>query len=209
MALLHDATLTPSKLDLLAGWLAEQPWFDGDPSTLARVAAYRFDDPAGKVGLEVMLVAAGDGPVVQVPLTYRDAPLPEGDAWLVGTSQHSVLGRRWVYVGEGDPVFVSCLVSTIVTGGHEAGLELDKDGRRVVVPPSARVHGTGTPDTVVPVATRFSVDDQGETVVVRSRGVVLRIPRLPGPDDPAAGLRLVGSWDASGDRLLATAELLE
>jgi hypothetical protein len=39
------------------------------------VSAYRFDDPAGEVGIETLLVRRGAGPVLQVPLTYRGAPL--------------------------------------------------------------------------------------------------------------------------------------
>src|ERR1700710_2202585 len=100
MALLHRATLQPSKLELLQDWAPTQPWFDGDRSAeLVTVAAYRFDDPEGEVGIETLLVRAGDGPVLQVPLTYRAAPLDGGDAWLIGTMQHSVLGQRWTYDG--------------------------------------------------------------------------------------------------------------
>ncbi len=36
------ATLSPSKLELLATWLPEQPWFDGDAANLTRVAHYRL-----------------------------------------------------------------------------------------------------------------------------------------------------------------------
>lgn len=42
---IHDATLTPTKLELLAGWLPKQEWFFGDADDLTRVAAYRFVDP--------------------------------------------------------------------------------------------------------------------------------------------------------------------
>lgn len=76
MALLHRANLHPTKLELLAAWLPGRSWFHGqDTADLVRVAGYRFDDPAGAVGIETMLVKAGDGPVHQVPLTYRGAPL--------------------------------------------------------------------------------------------------------------------------------------
>jgi hypothetical protein len=112
MALLHQAELVPSKLEALAAWAPSQPWFDGDPERLERVAAFRLDDPAGEVGVEVLLLRAGDGPVLQVPLTYRGSPLEGGDEWLVGTMQHSVLGERWVYDGCGDPVYVATAVAT-------------------------------------------------------------------------------------------------
>lgn len=50
----------PSKLELLAGWLPNQPWLDRDAGDLRRVAAYRFVDPDGEVGTETLLVASGD-----------------------------------------------------------------------------------------------------------------------------------------------------
>lgn len=55
-----------------------------------------------------------------MPLTYRGAPLPGAEPWLVGTMEHSVLGRRWVYDGCGDPVHVAALVATILAGGIQA-----------------------------------------------------------------------------------------
>src|SRR5215218_7739419 len=98
MALLHRAEITPTKLELLDAWLPTRAWYRGpaDPG-LAKVGAFRFDDPAGEVGIETLLVQAGDGPVLQVPLTYRAAPLAGAEPWLIGTTEHSVLGRRWVY----------------------------------------------------------------------------------------------------------------
>src|SRR5258706_8514918 len=114
MALLHQADLQPTKPELLAVWLPPRSWYQG-PATpaLKRAAAYRFDDPAGEVGIETILVQAGGGPVYQVPLTYRGAPLDGADRWLIGTTEHSVLGRRWVYDATGDPVYASTLASTI------------------------------------------------------------------------------------------------
>ncbi len=61
------------------------------------------------MGVETLLVRVGEGPVLQVPLTYRGAPLPGGESALVGTMEHSVLGPRWVYDGTGDPVYVATL----------------------------------------------------------------------------------------------------
>jgi hypothetical protein len=97
--------LTPGKLELLAEWLPSQDWFTGDVGGgLVRVAAARFVDPDGAVGIETMLVGAGDH-VFHVPLTYRGAPLAGGEAFLIGEMEHSVLGPRWVYDGTGDQVY--------------------------------------------------------------------------------------------------------
>jgi hypothetical protein len=40
------------------------------------------------------------------PLTYRGAPAAGADGHLIGTTEHGVLGRRWVYDAAHDPVFV-------------------------------------------------------------------------------------------------------
>lgn len=97
MALLHRATLRPSKIDLVRGRAPTQPWFEGSADNgRTGVASFRFDDPAGEIDIETPLVRAGDGPVLRVPVTYRSVPLEGGDAGLIGTMQHSVLGGRWV-----------------------------------------------------------------------------------------------------------------
>src|SRR5687767_1046232 len=114
MALLHRAEIRPTKLELLAAWLPGRSWYEGPaPGDVTRVSAYRFDDPAGDVGIETLLVRAGDGLLLQVPLTYRGAPLDGHDRWLVGTMEHSVLGRCWVYDGCGDPVYAAVLAEII------------------------------------------------------------------------------------------------
>lgn len=61
MALLHRATMHPTKRELLAGWLPGRDWYQEHPDAgVAVVASYRFDDPAGAVGIETLLVRAGD-----------------------------------------------------------------------------------------------------------------------------------------------------
>ena len=136
MAEIHEATLTPSKLELLPEWLARQRWYTakGRLPTLRLLGRWRLDDPAGEVGIETLIVldegaqhvtghvsarerhrsdpgthdrAKGAGTVYQVPLTYRGAPLKGADHALVGTLEHSVLGRRWVYDACHDPVYAA------------------------------------------------------------------------------------------------------
>ena len=146
MALLHAATLVPPKLELVGAWARTRPWFQGDKDAmLTSVANYRFDDPAGEVGVEILLARAGDGPVLQIPVTYRDAPLPGGDAFFIGNTEHSVLGTRWVYDGPGDPVFVATATAAIVEGGHEAEMWIEVDGAMTKREPTATVVGSGVP----------------------------------------------------------------
>jgi hypothetical protein len=46
------------------------------------IGSYRFDDPEGRVGMEIHLVDAR-GTLLQVPLTYRDEPLVDAEPALV------------------------------------------------------------------------------------------------------------------------------
>ncbi|QQS01188.1 MAG: 1,4-alpha-glucan branching protein GlgB [Austwickia sp.] len=117
----HGATITPSKLDLVTAWMPAQRWYTAKGRTpkLRRVGGFRFEDPAGKVGMETLLLLdeAAPTPVVyQVPLTYREAPLPGAEHALVGTCEHSVLGTRYVYDGPQDPTYVAGLLDLIVWG---------------------------------------------------------------------------------------------
>ncbi|MCR6491622.1 CG0192-related protein [Cellulomonas sp. P24] len=190
MALLHQAELTPSKIELLDGWAPSQPWYVGESgATLTSVGAFRFDDPAGEVGVETLLVRAGDGPVLQVPLTYRGAPLVGGEQWLIGTMQHSVLGPRWVYDGVGDPVYVQAVATAALTGGRQAELYLDVDGERVTREPTARVTGSGPADAPVPSQVpveELTVRQEQDVTVVEAGDLSLVIARALGPD--ASGL---------------------
>ena len=127
MALIHQATLVPSKLVLLMAWLPSRPWFTGE-ADVKSLGSFRFDDPSGEVGIETILVQATSGPVFQVPLTYRDAPRVGAEEFLVGTTEHSVLGTRWVYDGCGDPVWATALVTAVLTGGTQAAELVDKGG---------------------------------------------------------------------------------
>ncbi|GAA1419326.1 hypothetical protein GCM10009601_16060 [Streptomyces thermospinosisporus] len=110
MAVIHRTTMTPTKLELLTGWLPKQSWYAGDTGQPepARAGGFRLDDPEGEVGIEFMVVtdSSGKEPVAYlVPLSYRGAAL-EGaaDEALIGTAEHGVLGTRWVYDGLQDPV---------------------------------------------------------------------------------------------------------
>ncbi|NUP73948.1 MAG: hypothetical protein HOQ07_04765 [Sinomonas sp.] len=138
MAVIHRATLVPSKLELISSWLAGRPWGSGE-GEVRRVGSYRFDDPAGEVGIEGFLVSRGRT-VFHVLLTYRGAPLVGGAPWLVGTMEHSVLGTRWVYDGVGDPVAVAALVRAARGEQDQAALEVH-DGNAVTrLEPDVRVY---------------------------------------------------------------------
>jgi hypothetical protein len=119
MAAIHKTTMTPTKLELLAAWLPAQPWYGGNgrEPELRKAGGFRLDDPEGEVGIEFMVVtdgaADGQATAYHLPLTYRAAPLADADEALIGTSEHGVLGRRWVYDGTHDPVLVAQLLALL------------------------------------------------------------------------------------------------
>ncbi|PWR05461.1 hypothetical protein DKT68_26775 [Micromonospora acroterricola] len=194
MALLHRATLRPTKLELLATWLPGRPWYRGPAGVEVRSrGAYRFDDPADAVGIETMLVGPADGPVHQVPLTYRAAPLDGADDWLVGTADHSVLGPRWVYDGCGDPVYAAVLAHAILSGSGQAEQYVEVDGRRELREPTMTIVA-GNPGAPSTGGVRPTADEDATLVVTDSvELVVVRRPGLGAVD--AAGAVLSGSWD--------------
>ncbi len=162
MAIIHKANLSPSKLELIAGYLPKQPWFiqDGTPEL---IGAYRFDDPAGEVGIETHVVAAGDR-IYQVPLSYRGYELAGAEEWLIGTMDHSVLGKRYVYDACADPIYVKALATAILTGQEEA--QLIVDGEPEPRPSSVTVKGSGKLDGGVPALSASApVSGSGVTII--------------------------------------------
>ncbi|MFF3753737.1 1,4-alpha-glucan branching protein [Streptomyces sp. NPDC002018] len=154
MAVVHNTTMTPGKLELLASWLPSQPWYvgTGREPDLSRAGGFRLDDPQGEVGIEFMVVTdrSGDRPVsYHVPLSYRGAPLDGADEGLIGTSEHEVLGRRWVYDGTHDPVVVAQLLA-LFQGRAEPQAQNATDTRDASV--TAHFTGTAFPTEAGPTA---------------------------------------------------------
>ncbi|MFV0450962.1 MAG: maltokinase N-terminal cap-like domain-containing protein [Propioniciclava sp.] len=172
-----DATLSPSKLDLLAAWLPQQSWFDGDASDLERVAFFRFVDPDGEVGLDSMLIASG-GQIYHVPVTWRAEELADAD--LIGTLEHSGLGTRYCYAANTDPVYVAELVRVIREGDTAADIVAEGSGE--TVPPTMAVAGSG-------VVTTADVSGQ-----IR----LIRVLDAAHEDTKGARGMLVGTWTYDG-----------
>ncbi|MHA7985805.1 maltokinase N-terminal cap-like domain-containing protein [Rathayibacter sp. CAU 1779] len=216
MALLHHAQLVPSKLDLIAAWLPSQPFWpaDADPTAISRIASFRFDDPAGEVGVETLLVGAGEH-VLQVPLTYRNDRLDGADGSLIGTTEHSVLGTRWVYDGPADPVYLAEVVHVAVTGGTEVEQHYEEDGARVTKPGDAHVRGSGHPGDALPEALTGEQEPVADarltsdttTTVSRWRGLEVAVRRRvasSNADDAAGAPALVGDWTGASGAVLVT-----
>jgi len=163
MAVVHtSATIKPTKTELLEAEL-------GEPVEV--VGSYRFDDPAGEVGIEGFVVRRGTQ-LQHVLFTYRGAPLEADGARLVSTMEHSELGPRWVYDGTTDPVALDCFRRAVLGEQDQAVLELWEDGRLV-----------GTAEPTVRLTPK-----PGST----SRGGTARIVRELGDSTPEPAL--VAGW---------------
>ena len=200
MALLHEATITPRKDELVEPWLRTRPWWDGEAER-GPVAAFRLDDPAGEVGIECFLMGSPSGSTLFVPVTYRGAALD--GAGLVGTLEHSVLGTRYVYDACTDPVFVATVLDTVRAGGRQADLHLVlADGAQVVREPAATARGDGDP--AVPVhdpAQPLAVVDGADRTTVTGPGWELVVMRRAG--DAPAGPALVAGYAGGVDLRVA------
>ena len=180
MAVIHQTTVTPTKVELLAGWLPARPWYRGGPDApvLEKSGGFRLDDPEGEVGIEFMVATdtSGSEPVAYlVPLTYRGAPLEGAEHALVGTMQHGVLGKRWVYDGCHDPVLVSELLSLIQGRAQAMAQSIsDTPDHEVLCSYTGVSFSTGgfTPEPV---------DDQDGTLLPTPAGTILRVHRVLRP----------------------------
>lgn len=159
MATIHpEATITPGKTELITAWLPKQHWYAGPAGQrLHRVGSYRFDDPAGEVGIETILMRGqDDGRLYQIPMTYRAAELADGE--LMTTMEHTVLGLRHVYAGTSDPVFRAVFAAAMLERARQAEqLIVGGENDGVAVPSGVEVRGSGRlaagdgePELVVP-----------------------------------------------------------
>jgi maltokinase-like protein len=201
MAIVYPgATLSPSKRELMDAWLPTRPWFDGNLDRKP-VGSFRFDDPDGAVGLEGFLLGAEGLPTLFLPLTYRGAELEGAQEHLVGTTEHSELGPRWVYDGCADPVFVSELVRAIVTGGTGVDHEYDIGNGPESQPTNAQVRGSGSADQA-PEVDAVGCHDEGELTVVDAGPLEIVVSRIVGSYVEAAETLSV-TWKGGTDVAIA------
>ena len=202
MALFHRAVITPTKESLIADWALRQPWGPRDGGSMEFIGSFRFDDPDGRVGMEVFLVEAG-GNVLQVPLTYRDEPLVGADDALICEMEHSVLGTRWVYDGLRDPRLIVMLAAVSMTGQGEALGMAVYEGRWYIAPTNVRIQGGGWSLERVPVDGFELLSDDADRSLLRNDRFDLTVFRYPtlGPH-PAIGL--TATWSGQAEPIVLT-----
>lgn len=192
-------TLAPHFRDFLPPWVARQPWYAGSETrpALSPVGFFRFEDPAGQVGMETHLLADGSH-LYQIPMTFRDAPLPgespQGVTPLITTAQHSVLGTRWIYDAEADPVWRGEMLRLIEGNGVSAPSLM-----KGAAPAQARGHRLPQqelkPDKVVLELIRLVVVSHAPSRPDLA-GVVMGIWHPHGPDAPAVTGCLALAYEA-------------
>lgn len=197
MAIVHpNATLTPGKRELMDAWLPSRSWYDVEARK--PVGSYRFDDPAGEVGMEGFLLGGPSLSTLHVLLTYRAAPLDGAEEHLVGTTDHSVLGPRWVYDGCADPVFVQALAAAVLRGAGGVDQEWDTGSGPESRPTNAQVLGSGTPGAGVPEVEVRGLHDEGGLTVVDAGPLEVVVARVVGTPVEAAQTLTV-SWKGGED----------
>lgn len=204
MAQIFQTTLVPSKLELITGWLARQPWYvrPGQEPELQPVGGFRLDDPDGEVGIEFHFVRDADSTVYQVPVSYRGAAAAEWEDGLIGTLEHGTLGTRWVYDGAHDPVCVAALIA-LVSGDTQAQDQHESD----TIDPDVSVEWSGG-DAPAPHVRRVenvhdaTVVHVGESDAPHELRIVRRLQsesvEAPAGTHEAAGIVRAG-WSGAGD----------
>lgn len=175
MAIIHNASISPTKAELLERILGE---------AVTVLGTYRFDDPDGEVGVEAFIARSSAG-TRHVVLAYRGAPLEGAEEHLISTMEHSALGRRWIYDGTRDAVAVACFRRALLGEQDQAVEEIWDNGERVDTrEPSARL-------SVVP----------GQPPSEDAAAVIAT--HLDLSPEPSPGPRLRATW-SGGDAIVAS-----
>src|SRR5215472_308199 len=194
MAVIHNTTLTPSKMELLAAWLPAQPWYagTGHQAEPAKAGGFRLDDPDGEVGIEFMVVNDGAADPVHaylVPFSYRGAAFDGADDALIGTTEHGVLGKRWIYDGVHAPGLAGELLALIQGAAEPQAQGISDTPDRTV---TTHFAGTGEPARITSVAVVNGPHGTDLNLIVDQAtgaepdggsvpGLTIRIARVLGP----------------------------
>jgi hypothetical protein len=95
--------------------------------------------------------AAGNAAAYLVPMTYRGSPLAGAQDALIGTTEHGVLGTRWIYDGVRDPVLLTQL-GELIQGRAQAQAQSESDT------PDPTVHSRPVPEAVAAPDARLDIN---------------------------------------------------
>lgn len=149
--------MTSQPVAVLAPWISRQRWFanKGTIPDLEEIGSFALESASPGVQIVTHLLldrTPGKPALYQVPLTYREAPLPLSPA-LVG-----VLDGVYVYDGPHDPDYAAALLAMIASGREAVGDRM-------------WALGTHTAGTVAPVFTsRVLSGEQSNTSIIYEGG---------------------------------------
>ncbi|UEL29251.1 1,4-alpha-glucan branching enzyme [Pseudarthrobacter sp. L1SW] len=141
---MNQPILTPALTALLQEWLPRQRWFPVKTPDfeMSQAGSLGLEDPSGHAALAVFLLRVTtqtpDGgsrtAVVQVPLSFRQAPAAGMERALVGQAAGMDPSRPWVYDAVHDPDFVGGWLELIRNGekapsGTAAGFRVEGERR--------------------------------------------------------------------------------
>jgi hypothetical protein len=133
-----------------------------------------------------VFVSDGADATYHAPMAYRSAPLPGAEDGLIGTSEHGVLGRRWIYDAAHDPVAVRQPLA-FLAGEAQAQAQNDSDTPDSSVGRSWIAGGRPVAPTPLSVATT----EPGRTTIAvtgpSSEQLALDLIRVLQPGTPADG----------------------
>jgi len=122
-------------------------------------------------------------------MTYRASALASADGALIGSAEHGVLGRRWIYDGVHDPVLVAQLVA-LIQGDAEPQAQSVSDTADPTV-----ISEPVTSGSLTAVESAVAASEPSGTVLrvetasadgVRGGQLVVRVSRVLQPDGTAA-----------------------
>lgn len=152
------------------------------------------------MGIESLLLKTANGRTFHVPLTYRASPQGNAESFLIGTSHHSVLGKRWVYDASGDVAYLTALAAVILGGGHEAELIVMTKNGPVRRETTTKVLGSGSQLNDIRVLKPLSVENHDESLWIITADLKIVLSRVI-KDKLAHGAAnvLSGTWTGQSE----------
>ncbi len=162
-----------------------QRWYPakGRGVALRRLGEIEMTDPAGEADIEVQVIGLDSGDrldVVQVPLTFRNAPLAGAEHALVGTTGTDRSGTRWVYDAPHDPAYVTALLASL---DHPAGRRVPVAKRSSVLrgeQSNTSIIVESDPEVIVKVFRTLHAGQNPDVEVLRALDGFDHVPALVG-----------------------------